>query len=394
MYSCTITYSLFKKVKKHLAKLEDKKVKRTVNKLNKILKEYLTLYVEDCEDIIIPYLEDSVVTALTNYFKVAQSILKDNNEFVNDDFVDFFFEVNRMLKLYELYSSCFKLFIHFNDQKNFVINLYCLDASHFVRQSVEQLRGTTMFSATLSPLDYYVSELGGDMSTDHTLLLDSPFSSNNVLCMVQTNITTKYAQRENSYNDIVKSINSFVNGKVGNYFIFFPSYQYLEEVLNRFEHEDCIIYKQERDMSEKQRDEFLSKFINNPKKTTIGFVVLGGAFSEGIDLIDDRLIGVAIIGVGLPQINFKRNLMKQYFDSNGKRGFEYAYQNYGINSVMQAMGRLIRSENDRGAILLIDERYAYSSYKKIFRGNMRNYYNVRNENDIKILTDKFWKNKY
>ena len=147
-------------------------------------------------------------------------------------------------------------------------------------------------------------------------------------------------------------------------------------------------------MSEKQRDEFLSKFINNPKKTTIGFVVLGGAFSEGIDLIDDRLIGVAIIGVGLPQINFKRNLMKQYFDSNGKRGFEYAYQNYGINSVMQAMGRLIRSENDRGAILLMDERYAYSSYKKIFRGNMRNYYNVRNENDIKILTDKFWKNKY
>ena len=299
-------------------------------------------------------------------------------------------EIYSFIRLYEFYNDSFKLFLNFENEKNFTLNLLCLDASSFVRQSLSQVKGSALFSATLSPFEYYVEELGGDVNKDITLVLDSPFNKDNVLLMIDNGVSTLYKNRNASYSYIVEDIKNFVKSRLGNYFVFFPSYEYMENVYNLLSG-DFEVIKQDRNMDDKQKSEFLSHFESNPNKTTIGFVVLGGSFGEAIDLIDDRLIGVVIVGVGLPQINFKSDLVKEYFMKKGMNGFDYAYVNRGINNVMQAMGRLIRSENDKGAILLIDQRYTYYNYRKIFRGNFKNYHIIYSSEEIGKMCESFWR---
>ena len=317
-------------------------------------------------------------------------VQKEYSSYVTEEFKDCSMEIYRFIRLYEFYNESFKLFLNFENEKNFTLNLLCLDASSFVRQSLSQVKGSALFSATLSPFEYYVEELGGDVNKDITLVLDSPFNKDNVLLMIDNGVSTLYKNRDASYSYIVEDIKNFVKSRLGNYFVFFPSYEYMENVYNLLSG-DFEVIKQDRNMDDKQKSEFLSHFESNPNKTTIGFVVLGGSFGEAIDLIDDRLIGVVIVGVGLPQINFKSDLVKEYFMKKGMNGFDYAYVNRGINNVMQAMGRLIRSENDKGAILLIDKRYTNYNYRKIFRGNFKNYHIIYSSEEIGKMCESFWR---
>lgn len=393
MYSCSLSYENFKKAKEATKEIDNKNFLKSVRKLNKEFKKYLELYDENIESTIISYLSDEFYIALDTFYRNSQQIMKDYEDQINEDFTTFFFEVNKFLKLYEFYNSSFRLFIEFKNSKFFDLNLYCVDASSFVKSCLNKLKASIIFSATLSPIEYYVQELGGN-DESLKLLLDSPFPIDNQLIMVQNNVSTKYKDRNASINEVVISIITFINQKVGNYFVFFPSYQYMQDVLNKIpSNDDMVIYEQSVDMNEKDKISFLNKFQENPSKTTVGFVVLGGVFSEGIDLLDDRLIGAVIVGVGVPRINFKQDLIKEYHDLKGCNGFNYAYVNVGINHVMQALGRVIRSETDKGSILLIDERYNYSQYRKIFRGHLRYYEIVKGPNDIKRLTDEFWNKK-
>ncbi|MGM9808964.1 MAG: ATP-dependent DNA helicase [Bacilli bacterium] len=390
MYSCEITYSLFKKVKKQISKIDDAKIKSAFKSTNKYLKYYLDLYNEDDSNIIIPYIEDSIMNSLSRLTLQMNRVQKEYSSYVTEEFKDCSMEIYRFIRLYEFYNESFKLFLNFENKKNFTLNLLCLDASSFVRQSLSQVKGSALFSATLSPFEYYVEELGGDVNKDITLVLDSPFNKDNVLLMIDNGVSTLYKNRNASYSYIVEDIKNFVKTRLGNYFVFFPSYEYMENVYNLLSG-DFEVIKQDRNMDDKQKSEFLSHFESNPNKTTIGFVVLGGSFGEAIDLIDDRLIGVVIVGVGLPQINFKSDLVKEYFMKKGMNGFDYAYVNRGINNVMQAMGRLIRSENDKGAILLIDQRYTYYNYRKIFRGNFKNYHIIYSSEEIGKMCESFWR---
>ena len=390
MYSCEITYSLFKKVKKQISKIDDAKIKSAFKSTNKYLKYYLDLYKEDDSNIIIPYIEDSIMNSLSRLTLQMNRVQKEYSSYVTEEFKDCSMEIYRFIRLYEFYNESFKLFLNFENEKNFTLNLLCLDASSFVRQSLSQVKGSALFSATLSPFEYYVEELGGDVNKDITLVLDSPFNKDNVLLMIDNGVSTLYKNRNASYSYIVEDIKNFVKSRLGNYFVFFPSYEYMENVYNLLSG-DFEVIKQDRNMDDKQKSEFLSHFESNPNKTTIGFVVLGGSFGEAIDLIDDRLIGVVIVGVGLPQINFKSDLVKEYFMKKGMNGFDYAYVNRGINNVMQAMGRLIRSENDKGAILLIDQRYTNYNYRKIFRGNFKNYHIIYSSEEIGKMCESFWR---
>lgn len=393
MYSCSLDYDAFKKAKKICANLEDTKYKNVFNKLNREFKKYLELYSEENENILLENLNDSFVIALNSFFKTGQKIMKDCEEFITDEFTSFFFDVNKMIKLYEYYCNRFKVFLTFKDSKKFTINLLCVDASGFVKECLGKVKGSTIFSATFSPIDYYINELGGDNDSKR-LLLDSPFPIENQLVMVQTNVSTKYAKRDESIDNVVESINVFIRQKIGNYFVFFPSYQYMKSVLEKMSFDDdIIVYEQSTDMNEKERDNFLNNFKENPTKITVGFVVLGGVFAEGIDLLNDRLIGAVVVGVGLPRINFKNDLIMEYHNNKNEQGFNYAYSNIGINRVMQAIGRVIRSETDKGTILLIDERYAYGQYKKMFRGQLRYYQLVKSSSDIRNLTNQFWNKK-
>ncbi|MEH6996300.1 helicase C-terminal domain-containing protein, partial [Neobacillus drentensis] len=218
-------------------------------------------------------------------------------------------------------------------------------------------RSKVFFSATLSPLSYYQDILGGQ-DEDYLLSIPSPFKEEQTDIFIKP-LSTRYLDRERTKPSIVNMIHSLVQNRPGNYLIFFPSYQYLLAVYDEFikQYPGTNTLLQGAGMSEEEREEFLKKFKPNQPETLIGFAVLGGVFSEGVDLKGDRLNGVVVVGVGLPQLCYERNLIKDHFNKKERKGYDYAYVFPGMNKVLQAGGRLIRSEEDHGTIVLVDDRF-------------------------------------
>lgn len=232
-------------------------------------------------------------------------------------------------------------------------------------------------------------DLLGGGKEDYNIKLSSPFPRENLCLLVENRVSTRYKDRENTYLDIVEYIGKFISAKKGNYFVFFPSYAYMTAVYELLlEREvDLNIIIQDSKMSEVEREEFLMKFN---EENIIAFAVMGGIFSEGIDLAGEKLIGAIIVGVGLPQICFERNIIKDYFDHNMGEGFEYSYVYPGMNKVLQAAGRVIRSPEDRGAILLIDDRYGTNKYKSLFPKEWLGFKHIRNDMEMKRILERFW----
>jgi Rad3-related DNA helicase len=179
---------------------------------------------------------------------------------------------------------------------------------------------------------------------------------------------------------------------VGNYFIYTPSYEYLNNLMLHLNFDEEVdIFVQEKDMNDNEKSDFLNHFQNEPSKTTLGFLVIGGAFSEGIDLVSDRLIGAMIIGVGMPKINFRSDQISEYYKNNGHPGYEYAYLNPGLNKVMQALGRVIRDEDDRGVVLLLDERYTHKLYQNLFNLEQKDYEIAFAPTEVEEIVINFFK---
>jgi len=256
---------------------------------------------------------------------------------------------------------------------------------------LERSQSTIFFSATLLPLDYFMKLLTGD--ADHPKrIFQSPFPVENVSLLVHNGIATRYAQRANSYDAIASAIEAICNAHVGNYLVFFPSYAYLGSVLDilRERLPERQIHVQDRGMTESARENFLARFSESNPETLIGLAVMGGIFGEGIDLVGERLIGAVVVGVGVPQVCLENDLIKEYFDGQKVSGFAYAYQYPGFNRVLQATGRVIRTESDRGVILLIDERFTHARYRNLFPAHWRGYQVVRNTSGIKDKLTRFW----
>lgn len=321
-------------------------------------------------------------------FSSMQDILKEHSEYVNDEFDDVFKMVIRFIKIHDFIDENFVFYIE-NNYGNSLFYIRLVDPSKIIKNTLKKIRGSVIFSATLTPIDYYINTLGGNEDTPY-LRLNSPFEQKNLCLLVRNDISTTYKDREKSYSYIAESIKAVIRAKVGNYLVFFSSYQYLNNVLEYYQIEDEKVIIQDKDMNINQREEFLANFNDNPTSTTIGFAVLGGVFSEGIDLIHDRLIGAIIVGVGLPQVSFERDLIKNHYDNLGISGFDYAYTNPGKNKVMQAAGRVIRSELDKGVVLLIDQRFTYMKYKDMFKTEWSHYKIVRSSNDIISILNDFW----
>lgn len=259
-------------------------------------------------------------------------------------------------------------------QKNEVtIKQFCLDPSFLIRQAGENFKARVYFSATLSPIRYFKDMLGGEVE-NYVTFIPSPFSSEQTEVWIKP-LSTRYKDREVSINPIVKTLYNTVKNKPGNYLIFFPSYQYLNSVLDEWhvQNDEITTIVQGTAMGDNDRTAFLESFKSDNDEPLVGFAVLGGIFSEGIDLKGDRLIGVIVVGVGLPQIGFERDLIKQHFSASGKNGYDYAYVFPGMNKVLQAGGRLIRSENDTGTIILIDDRYLTAKYQSLLPVEWRNF---------------------
>ena len=212
--------------------------------------------------------------------------------------------------------------------------------------------------------------------------------------MILRNISTYYRHRDQTVSQVSRAFTALIEQKKGNYLLYFPSYAYMLKVYHAFTAENPHIETilQTPGMAESQRDAFLRLFSKDNLQTLVGFVVMGGIFGEGIDLVGNRLLGVAIVGVGLPGINLERELIKEYFNNTLGAGFEYAYTYPGINRVLQAAGRVIRTGKDRGVVLLIDQRYARYQYKSLLREEWDPIW-VQDTQQLADGLQKFWNQK-
>jgi DNA excision repair protein ERCC-2 len=282
-----------------------------------------------------------------------------------ESLLQLFFRLHAFQRTAELYDERFVTILE--PGRSVRVRLFCLDPSFLLRQALARGKAAVFFSATLTPIDYYRALLGGS-EEDGLMQLPSPFPPEHLAVLVQDRIRTLFRARTESLADVVQSIAALVEGRRGNYLAYFPSYQYLTAVQEQFHalHPAVPILVQRPGMSEPERDAFLAAFRAEHGETLAGFAVMGGIFGEGIDLVGDRLIGAIIVGVGLPQLCVERDLIRDYFQEQTGAGFDYAYTFPGMNRVLQAIGRVIRSETDRGVVLLIDARFAEQRYRRLF----------------------------
>ena len=248
------------------------------------------------------------------------------------------------------------------------IRLYCLDPSDVLNRCMNKGVSSLLFSATLTPIDYFTDILGGGKQAE-TLMLPTPFKEENLFVAAVDSVSTRYDDRnDKTYKRIVAVIASAVSAKPGNYIVYFPSYSFMEEVKKLFEkkYPKVKLIVQERGMGRGERERFLSEFKEDEGKLRIGFCVLGGSFSEGVDLPGNKLIGTVIVGVGLPGLSNENNIIKEYYDIKSECGYDYAYTFPGMNNVLQAAGRVIRTDSDKGIVILVDDRYGEAKYKFLF----------------------------
>ncbi|HWQ90077.1 MAG TPA: ATP-dependent DNA helicase, partial [Clostridia bacterium] len=272
------------------------------------------------------------------------------------------------------------------------IRLFCLDPSALLQEALQRGKAAVLFSATLTPLEYYRDLLGGTQQ-DPAMRLASPFPPENLAVLVQDRIRTEFKARQASMQQVVQAVATVVASRPGNYMVYGPSYDYLSKVRESFDslHLPGVrILAQQPEMSEADRDRFLATFAEEHEETLVGFAVMGGIFGEGIDLLGDCLIGAVILGVGLPQLCVERDLIRDYFQAKLGTGFDYAYTFPGMNRVLQAIGRVIRSETDRGVVLLLDARFGQGRYRNLFPAWWRPE-TVRSESELEQALERFWR---
>lgn len=306
--------------------------------------------------------------------------------------LNLFFDIRHFLNMYDVLDDKYRIVTDYDSERNFRVKLQCMDPSVRLEDAFAYARGTALFSATLLPVRYYKEQLGA-ADDDYAVYAKSSFQSSQRKIIIANDVTSKYTRRSKSeYRKIASYIEEFVAARPGNYMVFFPSYAFLENVYEQITvPEQTEILLQNASMRESEKEEFLAAFDTANDHTLVGFCVMGGMFGEGIDLKEDRLIGTAIVGTGLPQVCHERELFKQYYDAKKGNGFDYAYLYPGINKVFQAGGRVIRTLNDRGVILLLDERFTGRSYLELFPREWVPY-EITNKEGMKEILHAFWKN--
>ncbi len=369
MYSAVIHKKSLLEIKRGLKKhaKEDKvdSFLKIVNKLNKALLEYKNSCIEK-DEYVFDEGPQQLYQVMRSFAQQADFILNDRKDLdVYDLILEYYFEVLTFINISELYDDRFKTYVELKNN-DVVVHLFCVDPSFLLNQTLSYGSGAIFFSATLSPIKYF-HRLYSFEERDYTLMLTSPFSEENRRYMIGSDIKTTYKMRAFSYEDIALYLRDFVLSKTGNYIAYFSSYAYKKEVLEAFEmlEVDVDIVDQKRELTEEEKEGFLDHFKEGVQKSMIAFCVLGGSFSEGVDLRGEKLIGTAIVGVGLPMVCLEREIIKAYHHEHNEDAFNYAYVYPGLNKVMQAAGRVIRTEEDKGIIMLLDERYTYNSYRQV-----------------------------
>ncbi len=351
----------------------------------------------------IKQIPDKISDDIDDCVSDMRELMKKSPNLLDDKFLEFFYTMNSFSYLSELLEDdnlgkAFYCYVTKRDDEIQSIRIMNLDSRPLIVEGSEFFESVVYFSATLSPKDYYIDLLGGDKNDiTNRLILDSPFPIENRRIFFDTNLSLRYKDRDMTLYSVYSLIKAATSMRKGNYFVFCPSFDYLERLSSFFlqeEEEGVNVISQTRYMKENDKQTFLDNFRSTADETTIGLLVLGGVFSEGIDLVGDRLIGAIIISVGLPQINFERDRLKDYFNTNEEdpqAGFHYAYTYPGINKVLQAAGRVIRTETDKGFVLYIDSRYRQSNYSNIMKEIYPDQIRIVSPSQLKMKLREFWK---
>ena len=321
-----------------------------------------------------------------------------DREEIRKEVLELYFDVRTFIGVYEVLDESYMIYSELGGDDKFYLHLFCVNPAGRLKEYLEKGASTIFFSATLLPIHYY-KKLLSTVTDDYTIYAESPFDTEHRLLMLGTDVSTRYKLRGTlMYRKYAEYLLKVAEAKAGNYIAFFPSYRFMEEVYEEFlalleeKGGDVEYVMQSQYMSEKAREIFLENFEEDRENSLMGFCVLGGIFSEGIDLTEDKLIGAVIVGTGLPQVCRERELLRQYFDGQGVKGFDYAYLYPGMNKVLQAAGRVIRTDEDRGVILLLDDRFADRRYRETFPREWASYSFCNGENASEKIR-KFWESE-
>lgn len=372
MYSASLYKEDLLEVRK-LVKAEDPKLAKRLSECNQ---QFLELK-RECEHYQILKSVSHIALKLMNVLSKLEDYLEECKDAEKKKRVlDFYFAVRSFLNIHDIMDENYVIFSEMMEDGRFQIKLFCVNPAANLQNYLEQGSSTIFFSATLLPVHYYKKLLSVEKD-DYAVYAHSSFPQENKFLFIGTDVSTRYTRRgESTYQRFARYIAVMAEQKKGNYMAFFPSYRFLEEVHTCFL--ECVDHEvdsicQVSYMDEEQREEFLEEFEREREKSLVAFCVMGGIFSEGIDLTEDKLIGAVIAGTGLPQVCTEREILKQYFNAADMDGFDYAYLYPGMNKVLQSAGRVIRTESDRGVILLLDDRFREMRYREVFPREWQQY---------------------
>ena len=401
MYSATLRKDRFLQVKRYMKK-HSEAVCREIVKCNRILLGYK----RECNDYVVMDQTADLVLALIRLAAQISKFLQKDIEFAEKkDFLDFYYEVRRFIETYDRLDKNYLIYSEQREDEGFVLKLYCVDPSVNLQQCIDKAVSAVFFSATFLPIGYYKSLLS-TRKDNYAIYAVSDFERKNRFLAIGQDVSTKYERRTTEeFERIAAYIWNLVSAKKGNYMIFYPSYKVMGQIAEIFEKQYGVTkwegkndgsphyIMQRQGMKESEREAFLETFQTTPEDTLVGFCIMGGIFGEGIDLTHDRLIGAAVVGTGIPQISNEREMLKYFFDDRYGRGFDYAYRYPGMNKVQQAAGRVIRTKEDVGVILLLDERFLQQENKHIFPREWDDFV-VVNGKTVLPKIQEYWRNLY
>ena len=366
MYSATLCKEDVLEMKR-LVRGDSPKLEKYLDECNR----QLLALKRECENVMILESVSHIVIKLINILSALEDYMDNVPEKKREQVLDFYFKVRDFVNIHDIHDDNYITYAELDGEGRFMIRLFCVNPALNLKAYLDQGRAAVYFSATLLPVQYY-KKLLSTQTDDYAIYAESPFPKENRLILNGIDVSTKYTLRgEAMYRRIADYIVKTVSAKKGNYMVFFPSYRMLEDVSERLKektefYERTDVIYQEQYMTEEDRENFLVEFEKERTDSLVGLCVMGGIFSEGIDLSKDRLIGAIVVGTGLPLVCTQRELLRKYFDGEDRMGFAYAYLYPGMNKVLQSAGRVIRTEEDKGVIVLLDGRFADTGYRNIF----------------------------
>lgn len=386
MYSPELIKEEFYAVYK-IMKAINKKISSSLSNLNKKFNE---IKKSSDEAFIFQEEPSDLINHIRKFAMLAEEFINDKkNENIPDELVDIYFKSRFFIKISEIADDNFCYYADFAGRKT-MVKLFLIDPSSVLKDILENAWSSVFFSATLTPLKYFRYILGGG-EEDYILKIKSPFKDINLKLMITEDISMKYAVRDLNIETASRYINEVIMQKSGNYMVFFPSYSFMEKTYEIYKElfDTSNIIFQKQGINEEEQKSITEKFKN--ETDVVLFTVVGGIFSEGIDLPLEKLIGSVIIGTGIPQISFERNIIKNFFDNKFSSGYDFAYKYPGFNKILQSAGRVIRTENDRGVVLLLDSRLCERTYLNLFPEHWNHYIKIKNLNEIQNEISLFWK---